>query len=220
MSFFRKSKPDEQPQPKPEKTVGKPMEIKGKPERRVISTDKPQMHPPLKTDEKSQSARLFNRFQKKEKAAEKSYDGEKTVIGKTVAVIGEISGGEEVFVEGRVEGDIYILSKLNIGISGFVAGRIEAQEVRILGKIKGEIKASNRIEIAMTGDVIGMMKTPRIIVSEGASMKGKINTKKPPILTDKKELPIPETKVKQPEKENVEPIIKEAPPPPSGIQSD
>ncbi|MFC1852911.1 polymer-forming cytoskeletal protein [candidate division CSSED10-310 bacterium] len=201
MRFLRKTKSEEQQPSKSNQVVKPPEKIIKQPS--SIAVPPPDQKTTFGEDEK-QSAGLFNRFQKKTPETERAKKGSKikTIIGKTVAVNGEISGGEEVLVEGKVEGDIYILSKLSIGISGSVKGKIEAQEIRVAGKSNGEIKATNKIEVAATGDVDGQINTPRLIVLEGAALKGKISTSKSSSIREKERLKNLDIKVaeKVPEK--------------------
>lgn len=179
MSFFKKSKAEEKREPKSD--VKPPDEkVPPLPEKKSAVPPPPQVTSSKEDKLKSQGRGFLNRFQGSASDQENPLMQQfSTRIGKTVTVTGEISGGEDVLVEGKVNGDIFIMSKLSIGISGAVNGKIEAQEVRISGKSTGEILARQKLDIASTGDVDGQLKTPRIIVEEGARLKSKIETSKP-----------------------------------------
>ncbi|MBN2384510.1 polymer-forming cytoskeletal protein [bacterium] len=177
MSFFKKSKTGEQPKPD---NIVKTGEFSIK-DQKTKEFPEPAREPERESapdKDKSQNPKLFSPFLKKSTEGKNSQapPASKTTIGKTVVVTGEISGGEEVFIEGRVDGDIVVLNRIGVGITGKVEGKIEAQEIKISGKVLGDITAINKLEVAATGDISGRISSPRIIVSEGATLEGAMTT--------------------------------------------
>ncbi|MAI78663.1 MAG: hypothetical protein CL917_06975 [Deltaproteobacteria bacterium] len=104
-------------------------------------------------------------------------NGEKTVgpIGKSIVIKGELTGSEDVEIDGTVEGDIRFPNNvLTIGPNGKVSGTIQAQTVQILGTVKGNVEASERVQIDASGTVEGDLRAPRLLVEEGAVVNGSI----------------------------------------------
>jgi cytoskeletal protein CcmA (bactofilin family) len=87
-------------------------------------------------------------------------------------VKGEVSGDEDVLVEGLVEGQVRISRDLRVGSGGTVRAKVEAQSVVIAGEVVGDCAATGRIEIQPTGKLTGNIKAPRLIIAEGAMFRG------------------------------------------------
>ncbi len=102
-------------------------------------------------------------------------DGNQTIIGKTVTVKGEILGSEQLVVEGTVEGRISIETTVLIREGGLVKADVDANDINIAGGVVGNIVVKDKIEIVSGGYVLGDIRTPRLIVNDGASVKGTID---------------------------------------------
>ena len=108
--------------------------------------------------------------------------GEFTHIGKSVSIKGEISGSEDVYVDGQLEGRVELAgNNLTVGPNGRVQANIAAKNVIVGGTLDGNIQASERTEMRKTALVNGDVQTRRIAIEEGAYFKGKLE-----ILTDGK----------------------------------
>lgn len=100
-----------------------------------------------------------------------------SVIGKSVTIHGQLSGREDVQIEGRVEGDVELLeNRCTVGAGGHVQGSIKAKEVVVYGTINGNLEASERIEIKKNARVIGDLRAARPVIEEEAFFKGNIET--------------------------------------------
>ena len=97
-----------------------------------------------------------------------------THIAQGSKVQGRISGASEVLIEGRVEGEIKLDSRLVIGPQGEVHGEVTARTVRIAGKLNGNVEALERVELLATGSIEGDVTAPRVVIAEGGFCKGKI----------------------------------------------
>ena len=84
------------------------------------------------------------------------------VIGKSLTVIGQINGKEDLVLDGRLEGDVDLPeNRLTIGPTGHLQGRARAREIVIHGAVQGNLEASERVE-AMVGLAIAVFsKTVR-----------------------------------------------------------
>src|SRR5271154_5328478 len=97
-------------------------------------------------------------------------------IGKSVVIKGELSGSEDLFVDGVVEGTIELRNNnLVIGPNGKVKASVHAKGVVVQGKLDGDIRASLRAELRKTAVVVGDIFTQRIAIEEGAYFKGKVD---------------------------------------------
>lgn len=101
--------------------------------------------------------------------------GEVAQIGKSVAIRGDISGAEDIYVDGQVEGSIQLsANSLTIGPNGRVKANITARNVAVSGSVEGNIQVSERTEMRKTAVVTGDVQTRRIAIEEGAYFKGKL----------------------------------------------
>jgi len=94
------------------------------------------------------------------------------VIGAKTVVKGEITGDEDVLVEGTVEGQIRVNKSLRVGAGGSVKATVEAESIVVSGEVQGDLSASQRVEIQASGRVTGNVKAPKIVIAEGAMFKG------------------------------------------------
>lgn len=101
-------------------------------------------------------------------------------IGKSVLVKGELSGSEDLYIDGEVEGTIELRDhNLTVGPNGRVHANLHAREITVLGKVQGNIKAKDKIEIRKSGSLVGDIITARITIEDGAYFKGSIDIQKP-----------------------------------------
>jgi cytoskeletal protein CcmA (bactofilin family) len=101
--------------------------------------------------------------------------GEFAHIGKSVVIKGELSGSEDLYVDGTVEGAIQLQGhNLVIGPNGHVHADVNAKGVTIQGKLEGNIRASDRAELQKAAVVLGDIVTQRIAIEDGAYLKGKV----------------------------------------------
>src|SRR5215813_6619429 len=103
-------------------------------------------------------------------------------VGKSIVIKGDISGGEDIYIDGQVEGSIQLLgNSLTVGPNGRVHASVAAKNVTVGGSLDGNIQASERTEMRKSAVVNGDVQTRRIAIEEGAFFKGKLE-----ILTEAK----------------------------------
>lgn len=96
-------------------------------------------------------------------------------IGKSVVIKGELSGSEDLYVDGVVEGTIELpANALIIGPNGQARAKLNAKNVTVQGKVEGNIRAAERVELRKSAVTVGDIATQRIAIEEGAFFKGKI----------------------------------------------
>lgn len=106
-------------------------------------------------------------------------------IGKSVVIKGELSGSEDLYVDGQVEGNIELSgNRLIIGPHGQVRANVNAKGVIVQGKLEGNIRASERAELAKSAMVTGDIATQRVAIEEGAYFKGKVDIQREGAKTD------------------------------------
>jgi cytoskeletal protein CcmA (bactofilin family) len=96
-------------------------------------------------------------------------------LTRLLVVKGEITGKEDLFVDGEVHGKIRLDGKLTIGPDGRVMAEVEAREVVVRGEVKGTIKGHDRVQIAASGRAFGEIVTRMISIEEGAEVHVKVN---------------------------------------------
>ena len=102
-------------------------------------------------------------------------------IGKSVIIKGDLSGSEDLTIEGHVEGKIELRQNvLTIGPNGRIKAAVFAKTVIIQGEVQGDITASERIDIRDAGSVDGDLSAPRIAIADGAHFRGSIDMQKTP----------------------------------------
>lgn len=99
----------------------------------------------------------------------------RTVLGPSVTLRGELAGDEDLAIEGQFDGKIQLRDHcLTVGAQGQVKAEIQASRVIVQGAVTGNITARDRIEIRKTGRVLGDLLAPGISIEDGAYFKGSI----------------------------------------------
>ncbi len=102
-------------------------------------------------------------------------------IGKSVLVKGQLSGSEDLYIDGEVEGTVELRDhNLTVGPNGRVNASLHARDIVVLGKVKGNVQASDRLEIRKSGSLVGDIVTARVVIEDGAYFKGSIDIQKAP----------------------------------------
>lgn len=100
-------------------------------------------------------------------------------IGPSIFIKGELSGDEDLTIEGRVEGKIELKShNLTIGPKGKINAQVYANAVTIKGEVNGNVFAKERVEIAESGRLNGDITSPRIVIADGAHFRGAVDMSK------------------------------------------
>lgn len=101
--------------------------------------------------------------------------GEPTRIAQSITVKGDLSGREDLFFDGTLEGRIRLPdSCVVIGPGGRVQADVEANEIIVEGVVTGNLRGRTRVELRHTSRVRGDVTTERIAIQEGARFNGRI----------------------------------------------
>lgn len=96
-------------------------------------------------------------------------------IGKSVVIKGELSGSEDLYIDGQVEGSIELTgNNLIIGPNGQVRANVNAKGVVVKGKLDGNIHASDRAELHKSAIAVGDITAQRVAIEDGAYFKGRV----------------------------------------------
>jgi cytoskeletal protein CcmA (bactofilin family) len=99
-------------------------------------------------------------------------------IGKSLRIEGRIVSEENLTIDGRVEGTIEVGDhSLNIGPGAAVKADLIAKTVTISGAVTGNVTASEKVLLLPTGSVDGDITTPRLVMAEGAVIKGRVEAR-------------------------------------------
>src|ERR1700687_748271 len=85
-------------------------------------------------------------------------------ISQGIKIKGEVTGSEDLFVDGVVGGKLSRTthSCLTIGPNGSVKADVVAREVIVRGKIEGKVTGRDRVQLWSTGQVTGEVQTDRL----------------------------------------------------------
>jgi cytoskeletal protein CcmA (bactofilin family) len=111
-------------------------------------------------------------------AADKPTNGQPvstTAIGPTIVIKGKLKVDEDLIVKGRIEAEITSSKALLIENSGIVKANVRVKSARISGVLVGNVIAEDKVEIAPDGRVVGDLMAPRIVISDGAAFRGRID---------------------------------------------
>ncbi len=97
-------------------------------------------------------------------------------IGKSVLIKGELSGSEDLTIEGQVEGKIELRQNvLTIGPNARIKAEVSAKAVIVQGEVHGNVTATEKVDIRDAGSVEGDVSAPRVAIAEGAHFRGSID---------------------------------------------
>src|SRR5579864_352348 len=123
---------------------------------------------------KSQSSDSSNSFSDSPRAA--------ASIGQGIRIKGEVTGTEDLFVDGIVEGKLNLAANccLTVGPNGNVKADLVAREIIVRGRVEGKVSARDKLLIGSTGEITGEVQTDRLAIEDGAMLRGKVEAGKQP----------------------------------------
>lgn len=99
-----------------------------------------------------------------------------TVIGKSVTIRGELSGNEDLYLDGDLEGTITLRDHgLTIGPNARIVADIHVKDVTVFGTVTGNLHAAGKVDVRHSAIVQGDIFGGRLSVEENATIKGKVN---------------------------------------------
>ena len=99
-------------------------------------------------------------------------------IGKSVQIKGELTGSEDLYLDGSIEGTVDLRDhSLIIGPNGKIKAAISSRDLVVHGRVEGNVTATGRVELRKSCTLIGDVSTQRIVIEDGAFFKGAIDIK-------------------------------------------
>jgi cytoskeletal protein CcmA (bactofilin family) len=100
-------------------------------------------------------------------------------IGKSIVINGELSGSEDLTIEGRVDGKIELRDHvLTVGANGRIKAQVSAKAIVVLGSVTGNLTATDKVDIKENGSVEGDIIAPRVAIADGSHFRGSIDMQK------------------------------------------
>src|SRR5271155_1036700 len=106
---------------------------------------------------------------------ELSGPGGNTVIGPSILISGKLTGDEDLTVRGRVEGELALTRTLIVEPSGVVKANVSVKNAVVSGVVVGNISATESVELTRDGRMVGDIRSPRVIIVDGASFRGRVD---------------------------------------------
>lgn len=98
-----------------------------------------------------------------------------THIGKSVTIRGELSGSEDLVLDGKFDGTVTLTdSRLTVGPNAVVTADLKVHDVIVFGRVEGNIHATGRIELRQTAVVHGDLHAGRLSIEESATVRGRV----------------------------------------------
>lgn len=106
--------------------------------------------------------------------------GAAACISQGIRIRGEVTGSEDLFVDGHVDGKLSLTNgSLTIGPNGSVKADVTAREVIVRGRLEGKISGRERVQLWSTGHVNGDVETERLFIEDGAQFRGRVESGRP-----------------------------------------
>jgi len=98
------------------------------------------------------------------------------MLGKSVVIKGEVLSREDLTVDGEIEGTVELQEhRLTVGPNGKLKANVKAREIVVHGTIHGNVDVGDRIDIRKDAKLVGDIRTARVVIEDGAYMKGNID---------------------------------------------
>ena len=97
-------------------------------------------------------------------------------IGPSIQISGDVTGNEDVRIEGRVEGTVNLSDNvLTVGKEGQINATVNARIIFVEGKVEGDLNGDEQIVVQASGNVRGNIVSPRVTLEDGCKFKGSID---------------------------------------------
>ena len=103
-------------------------------------------------------------------------NGDRSIIGSSITIRGEVSGTQDVVIKGRVEGQLSLTGyNLTVGKEGRIKADLLARVIQVDGYVDGLLRGEEQILLSETGRVRGKLIAPQVILEEGCNFKGTVD---------------------------------------------
>jgi len=106
---------------------------------------------------------------------------ERATIGRSIAIKGEVTGEEDLLIQGRIEGSVNLKAHaVTVGSEGRVSADITARVITVEGEVVGDLRAQEQVALRSTARVHGDLTAPRVVLEDGAAFRGLVDMGEPP----------------------------------------
>lgn len=99
----------------------------------------------------------------------------RSVLSPSMTLKGDISGTEDLVLEGKMEGTINLpKNEVLIGSDGQVKADVTALKVTVEGRVLGDVRGSERVVVKNSGRIEGNIVAPRVVLEDGCQFKGSV----------------------------------------------
>ncbi len=107
---------------------------------------------------------------------------ERATIGPSITIRGEVSGDEDLLIQGRVHGSVDLQQQtVTVGREGQVKANITGRVVTVEGEVEGDLMAQEQVILRASAQVQGDITAPRVVLEDGASFRGMVDMGDPGI---------------------------------------
>jgi cytoskeletal protein CcmA (bactofilin family) len=111
-----------------------------------------------------------------ERAAPTGSPADRATIGRSISIRGDVTGDEDLFIQGRVEGSVDLQQNtVTVGPEGEVRASIVGRVVTVEGRVEGNISAAEQVVLRSTAVVEGDITAPRLVLEDGARFRGGVD---------------------------------------------
>jgi cytoskeletal protein CcmA (bactofilin family) len=96
------------------------------------------------------------------------------IIGRGITIKGNLSGAEELVVDGHIEGHVALKNHLTVAATGQIQADIQTQSLLVHGRVSGAIDAAELVSLSADASVVADIRAPRVVIEDGARFKGRI----------------------------------------------
>ena len=101
-------------------------------------------------------------------------------IGRSITINGEVTGDEDLLIQGKVEGSIELKQQsITVGQEGRVTASITGRVIVVEGQVEGDLKAEEQAVLKATAKVQGDIAAPRVVLEDGATFSGGVDMGEP-----------------------------------------
>jgi cytoskeletal protein CcmA (bactofilin family) len=101
---------------------------------------------------------------------------ERAVIGPSISITGEVSGDEDLLIEGRIDGTVNLEQhSVTVGREGRVKAGISGRTVVVEGSVEGDLRALEQVILRSSARVTGDVTAPRVVLEDGATFRGRVD---------------------------------------------
>ncbi len=102
--------------------------------------------------------------------------GERATLGPSIRIRGDVSGDEDLLVQGQIEGSVDLAQhSVTIGAEGRVRANVSGRSVVVEGEVNGDLHGLEQVVLRRSARVQGNITSPRVVIEDGASFRGGID---------------------------------------------